>query len=127
MQGDGAPAELVQRHGLRLLMPTHAEYPPALRTVRDPPPFLFERGTLANTNGIGGLLHATPYGRSVSERFGRERVSVRMVSRRSRIPAARLSQGSSDRARSWRRGAFRSVALPDQPSAFQCQGRRNGG
>ncbi len=63
-----------ERHGVRLILPTHPEYPPALCTIPDPPPFLSAR--LAGTNGNGvcivGSRHATPYGRRVSERFGRE-------------------------------------------------------
>ena len=65
-----------QRYRVRLLLPSHPEYPPALCTIPDPPPFLFARGSLAHTNGNGvgivGSRHATPYGRGVSERFGRE-------------------------------------------------------
>ncbi len=65
-----------QRHGVRLLLPSHPEFPPALNTVPDPPPFLFIRGSLAEmkANGVGivGSRHATPYGRGVSERIGRE-------------------------------------------------------
>jgi DNA processing protein len=65
-----------QRYGVRLLLPSHSEYPPALCTIPDPPPVLFVRGSLAdvktNSVGIVGSRHATPYGRGVSERFGRE-------------------------------------------------------
>lgn len=65
-----------KRYGVRLLLPAHPEYPQALCTIPGPPPFLFVRGSLADAknNGVGivGSRHATPYGRSVSERFGRE-------------------------------------------------------
>lgn len=65
-----------ERYGVRLILPSHPEYPPALCTIPDPPPFLFIRGSLAGAknNGVGivGSRHATPYGRAVSERFGRE-------------------------------------------------------
>ncbi len=65
-----------ERYGVRLLLPSHPEYPQALRTIPDPPPFLFIRGSLAEAknNGVGivGSRYATPYGRGVSERFGRE-------------------------------------------------------
>jgi DNA protecting protein DprA len=70
-----------ERHDVRLLLPSHPEYPQALCTIlgyslAGAPPFLFIRGSLAEAknNGVGivGSRHATPYGRSVSERFGRE-------------------------------------------------------
>jgi len=65
-----------ERYGVRLLLPSHPEYPQALCTIPDPPPFLFIRGSLAEAknNGVGivGSRHATPYGKGVSERFGRE-------------------------------------------------------
>jgi DNA processing protein len=65
-----------QKYGVRLLLPSNPEYPPALCTILDPPPFLFVRGSLAGTNGNGvgivGSRHATPYGRGVAERFARE-------------------------------------------------------
>ena len=65
-----------QRYGVRLILPSHPEYPQALCTIPDPPPFLFVRGSLAevkaNSVGIVGSRHATPYGRGVAERFGRE-------------------------------------------------------
>ena len=72
-----------QRHGVRLLLPHHPEYPQALCTIPDPPPFLFVRGSLAevkaNSVGIVGSRHATPYGRGVAERFGRELSSQGMT------------------------------------------------
>jgi DNA processing protein len=65
-----------ERYGVRLLLPSSPEYPPALCTILDPPPFLFVRGSLAEmkANGVGivGSRHATPYGRGVAEKFGRE-------------------------------------------------------
>src|SRR5882757_8893602 len=42
-----------ERYGVRLILPSHTEYPPALCTIPDPPPFLFVRGSLAGTNGNG--------------------------------------------------------------------------
>lgn len=65
------------RYGVGLLLlPSHLEYPSALRTIPDPSPFLFVRGSLAETknNGIGivGSRHATAYGRGIAERFGLE-------------------------------------------------------
>jgi DNA processing protein len=65
-----------EKYGVRLILASRPEYPPALCTIPDPPPFLFVRGTLAevkaNCVGIVGSRHATPYGRGVSERFARE-------------------------------------------------------
>jgi len=65
-----------QRYGVRLLLPSHPEYPPALCTIPDPPLFLFVRGSRvdARATGVGivGSRRATPNGRGVSERYGRE-------------------------------------------------------
>ncbi len=51
-------------------------YPEALEVLTDPPPMLFVRGTLESGDsrsvGMVGSRHATPYGRSVAERFARE-------------------------------------------------------
>jgi DNA processing protein len=59
-----------------LILTAHPKYPPGLCTIPDPPPFLFVRGSLAGTNGNGvgivGSRHATPYGRGISEKSGRE-------------------------------------------------------
>ena len=62
--------------GVRLILPSHLEYPPTLCTLLDPPPFRFVRRKLAEVKnsgvGIVGSRHATPYGRGVSKSFGRE-------------------------------------------------------
>ncbi|HLJ54592.1 MAG TPA: DNA-processing protein DprA [Chthonomonadaceae bacterium] len=65
-----------EKYGVRLILPSHPEYPQALCTILDTPPFLFVRGSLAEVKnsavGIVGSRRATPYGRAVAERFGRE-------------------------------------------------------
>lgn len=40
-------AELTERAGARVLIPGDVEFPPALRTIPDPPPVLFAQGNLA--------------------------------------------------------------------------------
>ena len=62
-----------ERHDVWIVQRSQPEYPPDLSEIPDPPPFLFVRGTLTASDqvcvGIVGSRHATPYGRSVSERI----------------------------------------------------------
>lgn len=66
----------VEKHGVRIVLYDETEYPRALREIPDPPPILFVRGALLESDrfgvGIVGSRHATPYGRATSERFARE-------------------------------------------------------
>jgi DNA processing protein len=65
-----------ERHGVHLVLREDEAYPADLRDIPDPPPMLFVRGNLTEADtmsvGIVGSRHATPYGRSVSERMARE-------------------------------------------------------
>jgi len=62
--------------GARLVKCTDADYPPNLRQIADPPPFLFVRGTaqLADTNCIAivGARAASDIGRRMAQRLGLE-------------------------------------------------------
>lgn len=66
----------VEKQGVWLLLLGQAAYPHLLRQIPDPPPILFVRGTLPETDGFGvglvGSRHATPYGRATAERLARE-------------------------------------------------------
>lgn len=67
---------LVAQRGVRLLTLVDADYPPALRTIHDPPPVLYVWGTLvpedAAAVAIVGSRLATLQGAAVAERLGRE-------------------------------------------------------
>ncbi len=62
--------------GARLVKWTDAEYPPNLRQIADPPPFLFVRGTAALTDNnciaIVGARAASDIGRRMAQRLGLE-------------------------------------------------------
>jgi DNA processing protein len=62
--------------GARLIKWTDAEYPPNLRQIADPPPFLFVRGTATLTDNsciaIVGARAASDIGRRMAQRLGLE-------------------------------------------------------
>src|SRR5271163_4930254 len=62
--------------GARLVKWTDADYPPNLRQIADPPPFLFVRGpaqlTDANSIAIVGARAASDIGRRMAQRLGLE-------------------------------------------------------
>jgi DNA processing protein len=62
--------------GARLVKWTDADYPPNLRQIADPPPFLFVRGTAALTDtnciAIVGARAASDIGRRMAQRLGLE-------------------------------------------------------
>lgn len=66
----------VQSCGARALIDTDADYPPALRDLRDPPPVLYARGNpsalAGRTIAIVGSRAATSYGRSTAGAFAAE-------------------------------------------------------
>lgn len=64
---NSAAAELEDalRRGLQLIPLTHADYPPLLREIPDPPPFLYVRGDLGTCEhciAVVGSRNATAYG-----------------------------------------------------------------
>lgn len=68
--------EWAGKHGYRILTLVDAEYPPSLRQLYDPPPFLFCRGDLTEADGravaIVGSRNATDYGRAMAARIAGE-------------------------------------------------------
>ncbi len=68
----------LERPDIRLLWQSHPEYPRALQDIPTPPPILFVRGELRETDrlgvGIVGSRRATPYGRTIAHKLARELV-----------------------------------------------------
>jgi DNA processing protein len=78
---DGATAEIEQAHrrGFRLIPLTHADYPPLLREIPDPPPFLYVSGDLALCErpvAVVGSRNATPYGVTMARQLGADLASL---------------------------------------------------
>jgi DNA processing protein len=81
------PAAVVaaaRRRGMAVIVWAEARYPARLRTIADPPPALFVRGTLdeAPAVAIVGSRRATPYGRAAAGRlaFDLARAGITVVS-----------------------------------------------
>lgn len=74
----------LHRAGVRALCWTDAAYPPRLRETEDPPPVLYVRGELRETDewaiSVVGTRRPTPYGRQVAEevsaQLARNRICV---------------------------------------------------
>ena len=66
------------RPDIRLLWQSHPDYPRALRDIPTPPPLLFVRGDLRESDWLGvgmvGSRRATPYGRTIAHKLARELV-----------------------------------------------------
>lgn len=67
---------LVEELGVTVLPITSSEYPAALRDIYDPPPVLYVKGRLVESDklavAIVGSRRASVYGRSVAERIARD-------------------------------------------------------
>jgi DNA processing protein len=64
--------ERVKEKGYRIIPLTDPAYPPLLREIPDPPPFLYVFGNLRNTQrsiSVVGSRHATEYGISTTKRL----------------------------------------------------------
>ncbi|HEX8237274.1 MAG TPA: DNA-processing protein DprA [Abditibacteriaceae bacterium] len=65
--------QAMQKHAIRLLLLEDAEYPAALRSIPDPPPYLFVRGAVEAQDEVAvaivGTRHTTEYGRGVAEKL----------------------------------------------------------
>jgi len=76
----------MEEHSIRLLLLEDEEYPLALRSIPDPPLYLFVRGHLQERDEVAvaivGTRHATEYGRGLAHSFGRDlaRRAVTVVS-----------------------------------------------
>ena len=66
----------LEKHGVRIVLRDDANYPRLLREIHDPPPLLFVRGTLEESDrfsvGMVGSRRATSYGKGVAERLAKE-------------------------------------------------------
>jgi DNA processing protein len=72
---DGAASEIEDalRRGFRLIPLTHADYPPLLREIPDPPPLLYVSGDLALCErpiAVVGSRNATAYGEAMARQLG---------------------------------------------------------
>ena len=66
----------MQEYSIRLLLLEDDEYPTALRSIPDPPLYLFVRGSIQENDEVAvaivGTRHATEYGRGLAHSFGRD-------------------------------------------------------
>lgn len=66
----------MEAFSIQLLLLEDAAYPRALRTIPDPPPYLFVRGDVLDKDemavAIVGTRHATEYGRGLAERLAHD-------------------------------------------------------
>ena len=66
----------MQEYSIRLLLLEDEEYPTALRSIPDPPLYLFVRGSIQENDEVAvaivGTRHATEYGRGLAGSFGRD-------------------------------------------------------
>ncbi len=74
---DAARRELARaaQQGIRIVTQRDPAYPHLLLEIPDPPPFLYVRGNLTRCRcpvAIVGSRHATPYGRKITRRIGRD-------------------------------------------------------
>ncbi len=69
----------MQEFSIRLLLLEDEEYPTALRSIPDPPLYLFVRGSIQENDEVAvaivGTRHATEYGRGLAHSFGRDLAS----------------------------------------------------
>jgi len=74
---------LLERHGAELVTLDDPSYPPLLREIYDPPPFLFVRGDIRAASApclsVVGTRRASQYGRKAVDLFCRELVSNGMT------------------------------------------------
>lgn len=77
-----AEMERLQRAGVRALRWDEEGYPPRLREIDDPPPVLYVRGELRETDewaiSVVGTRRPTPYGRQVAEEMSTQLASNRI-------------------------------------------------
>ena len=74
-----AQEQWLARPDIRLLWQTHPDYPRVLRDIPAPPPVLFVRGELRESDRLGvamvGSRRATPYGRTIAQKLARQLVA----------------------------------------------------
>jgi DNA processing protein len=68
--------ELIEKNQVQLLTFKDEDYPENLKSIYDPPPFLFIKGDIKkedkNAIAMVGCRMASPYGRQITEKIGRE-------------------------------------------------------
>lgn len=66
----------MEEHSIRLLLQDDAEYPRALRSIPDPPLYLFARGAIEASDEVAvaivGTRHATEYGRGLAYKLAHD-------------------------------------------------------
>lgn len=70
------PLAAIEQCGIELLLENDVRYPPALRAIPDPPPYLWMRGDILPQDEVAvaivGTRHTTEYGRSVAHKLAEE-------------------------------------------------------
>jgi DNA processing protein len=70
----------IEAAGLQVILLNDASYPPLLRQIEAPPPLLYVRGTLVDTDrwavAVVGTRNATPYGREVTYKIAGDLASA---------------------------------------------------
>lgn len=65
--------EAMQTHAIRLLLEGEADYPEGLTDIPSPPPYLWMRGTMEESDRVAvaivGTRHASEYGRGIAEKL----------------------------------------------------------
>jgi DNA processing protein len=66
----------MEEYSIRLLLQGDEDYPRALLSIPDPPPYLFARGTVEKQDEVAvaivGTRHATEYGRGIAHRLAQD-------------------------------------------------------
>jgi DNA processing protein len=66
----------MEEYSIRLLLQDDEDYPRALLSIPDPPPYLFARGTVGKKDEVAvaivGTRHATEYGRGIAHRLAQD-------------------------------------------------------
>ncbi|MEZ6136702.1 MAG: DNA-processing protein DprA [Pirellulaceae bacterium] len=96
----GGVIECCRANGIRILLPSDADFPDLLRQIPDPPSVLYVRGELRPTDSLAlaivGTRGASQYGRSQAERLARSlaRAGLTIVSGLARGIDAAAHQGA---------------------------------
>jgi len=77
--------DLAQKQGCRIIPLGDLEYPPLLKQIHDPPPYLYAKGSLAGTEpgiAVVGARSASSYGMAMAKQLCRElsRMGITIVS-----------------------------------------------
>jgi DNA processing protein len=78
----GAEIEAVRRRGFRIVTLSDGDYPPLLRQIPDPPPFLYVSGRLAGADrciAVVGSRNATAYGLTAARQLSAELAQLKFT------------------------------------------------